>query len=158
MRCPFCDFIDTQVKDSRPAGTDSIIKRRRYCQSCGGKFTTLERVETKEIKVLKRNGEKRPFDNTKLLNSLEIATRKRPVTSEQLEAVLSIIIKQLEKSCEGEVSSSIIGQLVMNELTKVDQVAYIRYASVYKDFHTISDFSAFIKGMITNVEEEMSKA
>ena len=154
MRCPFCDFIDTQVKDSRPAGDDSIIKRRRACPQCSGKFTTLERVETKEIRVLKRNGEKRPFDSEKLLHSLEIATRKRPVSSEQLESVLSTIIKQLERSGEGEVTSAIIGQLVMNELTKVDHVAYIRYASVYKDFNTISDFSTFIKGMITtNVEE-----
>lgn len=154
MKCPFCNFLDTQVKDSRPSEEYFIIKRRRFCNSCGGKFTTLERIENREIKVIKRCGDIRPFDSTKLLKSLEIATRKRYITVEQLDNIVTKIIKNLEKFSEGEVTSIAIGQLAMNELAQIDQVAYVRYASVYKDFNEISDFINFIKNInYKNAEE-----
>lgn len=144
MKCPFCDFIDTQVKDSRPSEDGSLIKRRRLCVKCGARFTTFERIEIRELKVIKRNGEKRPFDSSKLLRSLEVATRKRPVAHEELDKIVSSIIKKLEKYGEGEIESSIVGQLVMDELAKVDEVSYVRYASVYKDFSKASDFGKLI--------------
>ncbi len=144
MKCPFCDFLDTQVKDSRPSDDALVIKRRRQCPSCGARFTTLERTELREIKVIKKNAERRPFDGTKVLRSINVATRKRPVTSEQAEAILSEVIKKLEKFGEGEVETKVIGQLVMDELAKVDEVSYVRYASVYKDFSNAGDFGKFI--------------
>lgn len=144
MKCPFCDFLDTQVKDSRPSEDGSLIKRRRLCVKCGGRFTTFERQETRELKIIKRNGECRPFDSNKLLRSLEVATRKRPIKPEDLEKIVSEIIKKLDQFGEGEVESKIVGQLVMDELAKYDQVAYVRYASVYKDFSKASDFGKLI--------------
>lgn len=144
MKCPFCEFPDTQVKDSRPSDDSAIIKRRRQCIKCGGRFTTLERIEIREINVRKRNGEVRPFDLNKTLRSLEVATRKRPVKREQLEKIVFEIMKKLERYGDGEVDSSIIGQLVMDELAKIDQVAYVRYASVYKEFAKAADFGKFI--------------
>jgi len=144
MKCPFCDFLDTQVKDSRPSDDGALIKRRRVCVKCGGRFTTFERMETRELKIIKRDGERRPFDSTKLLHSLEVATRKRPVKNEDLEKIVSEIIKKLDKFGEGEIESRLVGQLVMDELAKIDQVAYVRYASVYKDFSKASDFGKLI--------------
>ena len=153
MKCPFCNFIDTQVKDSRPLEDSEAIKRRRYCSSCGGRFTTTERRELPEIKVIKRSGAKKNFDAQKILQSLRIATRKRPVTNEQLEQIVIRILKKIEKSGETEITSTLIGQFIMNELAQVDQVAYIRYASVYQDFNAIDDFSEFIKIMMKKNEE-----
>ena len=144
MKCPFCSFIDTQVKDSRPLNDGISIKRRRYCPSCGGRFTTFERFELREIKVIKRNGALRPLDSTKLFKSIAIAARKRPITNEQIEEVVTKIIKKMEKYGEGEIESKIIGELVLEELSSLDQVAYVRYASVYKDFSKASDFGNFI--------------
>lgn len=144
MKCPFCDFLDTQVKDSRPSEDGSLIKRRRLCVKCGGRFTTFERIEMRELKIIKRNSEKRPFDSNKLLRSLEVATRKRPVSPEDLEKIVSAIIKKLDKYGEGEIESSIVGQLVMDELAKIDEVSYVRYASVYKDFSKATDFGKLI--------------
>lgn len=148
MKCPFCNFIDTQVKDSRPSEDSESIKRRRYCPNCGGRFITIERRELPEIKVIKRSGVKKNFDTQKVLQSLRIATRKRPVANEQLEQIVTHILKKIEKSGEMEISSTLIGQFIMNELAQVDQVAYVRYASVYQDFNAIDDFSEFIKLMI----------
>jgi transcriptional repressor NrdR len=147
MKCPFCDFIDTQVKDSRPSEDGEIIKRRRSCHSCGGRFITLERREIPEIKIVKRSGVKRPFDSQKLLKSIMIPMRKRPVNTDVIEQIISNILKKIEKFGEGEISSTVIGQLVMNELADVDQVAYVRYASVYKEFKSVDDFGEFIKTM-----------
>ncbi len=148
MRCPFCNFWDTQVKNSRPSEDGYIIKRRRSCHNCGAKFTTFERLEIKDIIVLKRNGDKKLFDSMKLLKSLEIAARKRPLSHDQLEGIVSNIIKKLEKFSEGEISSKIIGQLSMSELAKVDKIACVRYASVYQEFSDVSDFTKFINEMI----------
>ncbi len=147
MKCPFCDFLDTQVKDSRPSDDGLVIKRRRQCPSCGARFTTHERTELRELRVVKKNGEKRPFDGSKILRSISVATRKRPVTSEQADAILSEVIKKLEKYGEGEVETQIVGQLVMEELSKIDEVSYVRYASVYKDFSNAGDFGKFIAGI-----------
>lgn len=144
MKCPFCSFDDTQVKDSRPLEESNVIKRRRQCANCGGRFTTFERIEIREIKVIKRNGQVRPYDSNKLVRSLEVATRKRHVKPEDIEQIVNIISKKLEKYGEGEIESSIIGQLVLEELAKLDEVAYVRYASVYKDFSKAADFGNFI--------------
>lgn len=144
MRCPFCSFDDTQVKDSRPSEDGLSIKRRRQCPSCGGRFTTFERQEIREIKVIKRNSEIRPFDTTKLTRSVEVACRKRPVTDDQIEQLVTRILHKIDKFGEGEVPTKIIGDLVLDELKKVDEVAYVRYASVYKDFNKSADFGNFI--------------
>ncbi|WPX96480.1 transcriptional regulator NrdR [Candidatus Bandiella euplotis] len=145
MKCPFCDFLDTQVKDSRPSDDNINIKRRRFCNNCGARFTTYEAVEVREIKVIKRSGEKRPLDAQKLLRSLEIATRKRRLNHNDLENIVSNIIKKIQKYGEGEITSKIIGELVMKELIEIDQVAYVRYASVYMDFKEVRDFKELIQ-------------
>lgn len=149
MKCPFCDFADTQVKDSRPSDDGLTIKRRRQCLSCGARFTTQERLELRELKIIKKDGEIRPFDTSKMLRSIEVATRKRPVSSEQLEMIVSRILKKLEKFGEGEIESKVVGELVMEELAKIDDVAYVRYASVYKDFSKAADFGKFIQGIVS---------
>ena len=151
MKCPFCSFSDTQVKDSRPLEDGVSIKRRRLCPNCGGRFTTFERFELRELRVIKRNGETRLFDSTKLFRSIEVASRKRPITTEQIEEVVSRIIKKMEKYGEGEIESKIIGELIMDELSKLDQVTYVRYASVYKDFSKASDFGNFIAKIGNNI-------
>jgi transcriptional repressor NrdR len=147
MKCPFCDFLDTQVKDSRPSDDGMVIKRRRHCPSCGARFTTYERMEMRELVVIKKNGERRPFDGDKILRSIIVATRKRNVSKETAEAILSRIIKKLEKFGEGEVETKVIGRLIMEELANVDDVSYVRYASVYQDFADAGDFGEFIASM-----------
>lgn len=154
MKCPFCSFIDSQVKDSRPSEDGLSIKRRRFCPSCGGRFTTFERVEMRELKIVKRSGEVRPFDSNKLTRSIEVATRKRPIKHELIEEVVSRIRKKLEKYGEGEVESRIVGQMVMDELAKLDEVAYVRYASVYMDFSKATDFGPFIANIKKERDEE----
>ena len=144
MRCPFCNFDDTQVKDTRPSEDGSIIKRRRSCPNCGARFTTHEKLGVRELKVTKRNGTYRIFDSNKLLRSMQIASRKRPVSEDQLEQLVSSITTKLEKFGDGEISTQTIGQLVMKELKAVDTVSCIRYASVYMDFTEASDFGNFI--------------
>lgn len=144
MKCPFCAFPDSQVKDSRPSDDCLSIKRRRLCTNCGGRFTTFERIETRELKVKKRNGEIRPFDSSKLARSIEVACRKRPVSAERIDEMISNVMKKLEKYGEGEVESRIVGQMLMDELARVDPVAYVRYASVYMEFNKASDFGKFI--------------
>lgn len=144
MKCPFCDLKDSQVKDSRPSADNMVIKRRRYCPSCGGRFKTVERVETKELKVIKRNGDKKDFEPQKLFNSIAIAIRKRNVAPDKVELIVNSIIKKLDQFGEGEIESSLLGEMVMQKLAEVDPVAYIRYASVYKDFASSKDFAQFI--------------
>lgn len=144
MKCPFCGFIDTQVKDSRPSEDDMTIRRRRYCPKCDSRFTTFERVQLRELIVVKRNGERKPFDREKIRRSMILSTRKRPVTDDQVEAVVDKIVSKFEKSGEGEVGAIDIGNEVMVELSKLDKVAYIRFASVYKDFSDPKDFEEFV--------------
>lgn len=144
MKCPFCGHQDTQVKDSRPSDDGSAIRRRRSCPNCGGRFTTFERVQLRELMILKRNGRRTPFDRDKLERSLNVALRKRPVQAEQVEQLVSRITRQLESLGETEIPSSIVGDFIMKALKSVDEVAYVRYASVYKDFRHTGDFARFL--------------
>ena len=143
MRCPFCHHEDSQVKDSRPTEDGSAIRRRRQCPACGARFTTFERVQLRELVVVKKNGKKEPFEREKLLRSIEIATRKRPIEAVQIERLVSGIQRQLETLGDAEVSSKKIGELVMEGLKGLDSVAYIRFASVYRDFSEARDFEEF---------------
>lgn len=145
MRCPFCGSEDTAVRDSRPAEDNTVVRRRRSCEKCGARFTTFERVQLRDIIVLKRDGKRTPFVREKLLRSVQIALRKRPFEAEQIDQLVSSIIRRLESSGEGEVESGEIGGLVMEALAELDPVAYVRYASVYKDFKDPSDFAHFIE-------------
>lgn len=144
MKCPFCGFVDTQVKDSRPSDDSASIRRRRYCPKCDSRFTTFERVQLRELVVVKRNGERKGFDREKIRSSITISTRKRPVTEDQVEAVVDRIVNKFEKSGDSEIKSVDIGNEVMAELSKLDKVAYIRFASVYKDFSDAKDFEEFV--------------
>lgn len=147
MRCPFCGSETTQVKDSRPAEDGNSIRRRRECSACGGRFTTFERVQLRELIVVKSNGRKTPFDRDKLLRSIEIAVRKRDVDRDRIEQMTSGIIRQLETSGEGEIDTQFIGELVMEGLAALDDVAYVRYASVYKNFREAKDFEQFLDNL-----------
>lgn len=140
MRCPFCGSTDTQVKDSRPSEDSSAIRRRRVCEDCGGRFTTFERVQLRELVVLKRSGKRVPFDRDKLQRSIDVALRKRLVDPERVERLVSGITRRLESSGEGEVTSEAIGEAVMEGLKGLDDVAYVRFASVYKNFREAQDF------------------
>ena len=144
MKCPFCGHQDTQVKDSRPSDDGSAIRRRRSCPNCNGRFTTFERVQLRELVILKRNGRRTPFDRDKLERSLGVALRKRPVQPEQVEQMVNRIVRQLESLGETEVPSSTVGDFIMKALKGVDEVAYVRYASVYKDFRHTGDFATFL--------------
>lgn len=144
MRCPFCGHPDTQVKDSRPTEDGSSIRRRRSCPSCGARFTTFERTQLRELVVVKRNGRRTPFERDKLLRSVMIALRKRPVTQDAIEQMVSGIVRRLESMGEIEIPSETIGRAVMSALRAVDPVAYVRYASVYQDFQEASDFGKFL--------------
>jgi transcriptional repressor NrdR len=140
MRCPFCGSDDTQVKDSRPTEENAAIRRRRVCPDCGGRFTTFERVQLRELVVVKRSGRKVPFERDKLMRSVDLALRKRDVSAERIERMVSGIVRQLESSGEGEIPSSAIGAFVMKALKGLDPVAYVRFASVYRDFRDAADF------------------
>jgi transcriptional repressor NrdR len=145
MRCPFCQNEDTQVKDSRPTEDGAAIRRRRQCDKCGSRFTTFERVQLRDLVVLKRSGRRTPFDRDKLARSIDIALRKRPIEEEQKEQVISGIVRRLESQGESEVRSEQIGEMVMEALAGVDPVGYVRYASVYRDFREVGDFADFIE-------------
>jgi transcriptional repressor NrdR len=145
MRCPFCSNEDTQVKDSRPTEDNSAIRRRRLCPNCGARFTTFERVQLRELTVIKSNGKREPFDRDKLLRSMTIALRKRPVDRERLERVVNGIVRRLESSGESEIPSKLVGELIMDALATLDQVAYVRFASVYRNFREARDFEEFIE-------------
>jgi transcriptional repressor NrdR len=157
MRCPYCGSLDTQVKDSRPTDDHASIRRRRVCPDCGGRFTTFERVQLRELTVVKRSGRRTAFDRDKLQTSIEVALRKRPVAPERIERMVNGIVRQLESAGEGEVSSSTIGELVMEGLKSLDDVAYVRFASVYKNFREARDFEAIL-GQLSGEEGEGSEA
>jgi transcriptional repressor NrdR len=152
MRCPNCASLDTQVKDSRPTEDSSAIRRRRVCLACHFRFTTFERVQLRELIVIKRNGRRVPFDRDKLMRSLQIALRKRPVDSERLEQLVSKIVRELESLGENEVSSEMIGEIVMEQLRELDDVAYVRFASVYRNFREPKDFEAVL-GELSHEDE-----
>ncbi|MGD2132504.1 MAG: transcriptional regulator NrdR [Maricaulaceae bacterium] len=151
MRCPFCGHEDSQVKDSRPAEENAVVRRRRQCPKCGERFTTFERVQIRELTVLKKSGRRAPFDRDKLLRSVDVACRKRNIDPERIDAVVSSIVRKLESRGDAEVTSDEIGELVMEGLKDLDQVAYIRYASVYRDFREVEDFGKFL------TEEKLGK-
>ncbi len=168
MRCPFCAYANTQVKDSRPAEDGAAIRRRRHCPKCGGRFTTYERVQLRELMVIKRSGRRVPFDRDKLARSVHIALRKRDVDPEQVEQMISGIVRRLESRGEPEVRSEVIGEMVMEGLRQLDDVAFVRYASVYRNFREASDFCEFLATMAEreaadagngdDVEQEASNA
>jgi transcriptional repressor NrdR len=155
LRCPYCGSLETQVKDSRPSDDHSAIRRRRVCPDCGGRFTTFERVQLRELVVVKRSGRRIPFDREKLTRSVEIALRKRPVDPDRVERMLNGIVRQLESLGEGEVASATIGELVMEGLKGLDDVAYVRFASVYRNFREAKDFEHII-GELTADEPGVS--
>ncbi|MFG1281396.1 transcriptional regulator NrdR [Xanthobacter autotrophicus] len=140
MRCPYCGGLDTQVRDSRPTEDNTAIRRRRICPDCGGRFTTFERVQLRELMVLKRSGRRVPFDRDKLARSVDVALRKRPVDSERVERMLSGIVRQLESMGDSDITSETIGEMVMEGLKQLDDVAYVRFASVYRNFREAKDF------------------
>ena len=144
MKCPFCGAEDTQVKDSRPAEDSAAIRRRRACASCGARFTTFERVQLREITVLKTDGRRVPFDREKLARSIRVALRKRPVDEDRIERLVNSIQRRLETEGETEIPSRKIGEIVMESLKELDQVAYVRFASVYRNFGEAKDFQAFL--------------
>jgi transcriptional repressor NrdR len=145
MRCPFCGNEDTQVKDSRPTEDNSAIRRRRQCPNCGARFTTFERVQLRELTVLKSNDKRETFDRDKLLRSMTIALRKRPVDPDRVERAVNGIVRRLESSGQSEIPTKLIGELIMDALASLDQVAYVRFASVYRNFREARDFEAFIE-------------
>ncbi len=147
MRCPFCRSDDTQVKDSRPTEDNSAIRRRRHCPACASRFTTFERIQLRDLIVVKKNGTRSPFDRDKLAQSLNIALRKRQVDPDRIERMVNVIQRRLETSGEPDVSSEKIGKIVMEGLANLDQVAYVRFASVYKNFREAKDFEEFIDSL-----------
>lgn len=144
MRCPFCGDTETQVKDSRPAEDHAAIRRRRLCPGCGGRFTTYERVQLRDLVVVKKNGRREDFDRDKLARSIRTALRKRPVEPERVEQMISGMVRRLESMGETDIASDVIGGIVMDALARVDPVAYIRFASVYKNFQEVGDFEHFV--------------
>ena len=154
MRCPFCGGPDTQVKDSRPSEDSAAIRRRRVCPDCGGRFTTFERVQLRELTVLKRSGKRMPFDRDKLQRSIDVALRKRPVEPERIERLVSGVVRRLESTGDGEVTSEAIGEAVMEGLKGLDDVAYVRFASVYKNFREAQDFQDLLGTLGGRLAEE----
>lgn len=157
MRCPFCGHAESQVKDSRPSEDGAAIRRRRLCPECGGRFTTFERVQLRELIIVKRSGRRSPFDRDKLMRSISLAVRKRPVDAERVERMVNGIVRQLESQGETELQSSVVGEMVMKALKSLDDVAYVRYASVYRDFRETSDFAKFLgeEGLSDVAEDEL---
>jgi transcriptional repressor NrdR len=153
MRCPYCNSDSTQVKDSRPTEDNTAIRRRRVCADCGGRFTTFERIQLRELTVVKKTGRRVPFDRDKLMRSVQIAMRKRPVEPERVERMVSGIVRRLESMGESEIKSPTIGRLVMEALRNLDDVAYVRFASVYKNFREAKDFETLL-GELSGEEEE----
>ncbi len=151
MRCPFCAHDDSQVKDSRPTEDGTAIRRRRYCPDCSGRFTTFERVQLRELMVVKKTGRRVPFDRDKLMRSIQVALRKRPVDPERVERMVSGIVRQLESRGEQEIPSEEIGLLIMDGLRNLDDVAYVRFASVYRDFREAKDFETFVGKLAEDV-------
>ena len=152
MRCPFCGHDDTQVKDSRPTEDNASIRRRRYCPACGSRFTTFERIQLRELSVVKSDGDKAPFDRDKLSRSLKIALRKRPVEDDRIERIVNSIQRRLETLGENDIPTKVIGEMVMEQLKELDQVAYVRFASVYRNFREAKDFEEFV-GKLEDVKD-----
>jgi len=150
MRCPFCSNDDSQVKDSRPTEDNTAIRRRRICDQCGSRFTTFERIQLRDLIVLKSKGQKEVFDRDKMFRSLSLALRKRTVDQDKIEKIVNAIVRKLENSGESEIKSSLIGEYIMEALSHLDQVAYVRFASVYKNFREVKDFEDFLD----NLEEK----
>lgn len=148
MRCPFCANDDSQVKDSRPTEDGGAIRRRRQCPACGARFTTFERIQLRELVVLKKSGKREVFERDKLARSIEIACRKRPIESERIERLVNGVVRRLESLGDSEIDGSIIGEMVMEGLQALDPVAYIRFASVYRDFREARDFETFVGGLL----------
>jgi transcriptional repressor NrdR len=158
MRCPNCASLDTQVKDSRPTEDSSVIRRRRVCLACNFRFTTFERVQLRELTVIKRNGRRVPFDRDKLLRSVQIAVRKRPVEPERIDQAVSKIVRELESQGESDVSSEAVGELVMEALRSLDDVAYVRFASVYRNFREAKDFEQLLGELSSEDEPKTAPA
>ena len=150
MRCPFCSHEDSQVKDSRHTEDNTAIRRRRICDQCGSRFTTFERIQLRDLIVIKSNGQKETFDRDKMFRSLSLSLRKRKVEQDKIEKIINAIVRKLENSGETEIKSSLIGEYIMEALSTLDQVAYVRFASVYKNFREVKDFEDFLD----NLEEK----
>ena len=144
MQCPFCNNQETQVRDSRPTEENSAIRRRRQCLACGGRFTTFERIQMRDLTVVKRSGKRAPFDRDKLMRSVEISVRKRSIDPDVIERMVTGIVRQLESTGETDIPSNLIGSLIMAALREVDMVSYVRFASVYKNFREVKDFEDFV--------------
>jgi transcriptional repressor NrdR len=157
MRCPYCGSLETQVKDSRPTEDSSSIRRRRVCPDCGGRFTTFERVQLRELTVVKKSGRRAPFDRDKLQRSVEVALRKRPVASDRVERLVSGVVRQLESQGESDIPTERIGELVMEGLKGLDDVAYVRFASVYRNFREASDFNTIVGELAAEPERGAAK-
>ena len=155
MRCPYCMNADTQVKDSRPTEDNTVIRRRRVCPDCGGRFTTFERIQLRELTIIKNTGRKVPFDRDKLMRSVQVALRKRPVEPERIERMVSGIVRRLENLGESEVPAKLVGELVMEGLYALDQVGYVRFASVYRNFREAKDFEEFLGEMSVQSDGEV---
>jgi len=154
MRCPYCNDEDTQVKDSRPTEDNSVIRRRRSCPQCAARFTTFERVQLRDLMVKKRDGKRVEFDRDKLARSILIAFRKRPIEDERIEKMITGLVRRLESSGDSEVLSIDIGEMVMDTLSEIDQVAYVRFASVYRNFREARDFEKFVGGLTANISKK----
>ena len=144
MRCPFCSNENSQVRDSRPTEDNTAIRRRRICEECGSRFTTFERIQLRDLVIIKKNNQREPFDRDKMFRSLSLALRKRNVDQEKIEKIVNAINRRLENSGETEIKSSLIGEYIMEALSNLDQVAYVRFASVYKNFREAKDFEDFL--------------
>ena len=155
MRCPYCMNADTQVKDSRPTEENTVIRRRRVCPDCGGRFTTFERIQLRELIIIKNTGRKVPFERDKLMRSVQVALRKRPVEPERIERMVSGIVRRLENLGESEVPAKLVGELVMEGLYALDQVGYVRFASVYRNFREAKDFEEFLGEMSVQSDGEV---
>ena len=154
MRCPFCSNQDSQVKDSRPTEDNTAIRRRRICDQCGSRFTTFERIQLRDLIVLKTNGKKEVFDRDKMFRSLSLALRKRNVDQEKIERIVNAIVRKLENFGDTEVKTTIIGEYIMEALSHLDQIAYVRFASVYKNFREVKDFEDFLDNLEDNPEDK----
>ncbi|MEJ8573706.1 transcriptional regulator NrdR [Microbaculum marinum] len=155
MRCPYCGSLATQVKDSRPTEDSAAIRRRRVCPDCGGRFTTFERIQLRELTVIKKSGRRVPFDRDKLARSIQVALRKRPVEADRIERLISGIVRRLESMGESEVPSDTVGRLVMEGLRTLDDVAYVRFASVYRNFREAKDFEEFLDSLSGHAHDEI---
>ena len=155
MRCPYCMNADTQVKDSRPTEDNTVIRRRRVCADCGGRFTTFERIQLRELTIVKNTGRKVPFERDKLMRSVQVALRKRPVDAERIERMVSGIVRRLENLGESEIPAKLLGELVMEGLYGLDQVAYVRFASVYRNFREAKDFEEFLGEMSGQADSDL---